>query len=163
MCFSSLRRRQRAEPSPGRRPSPEREHNPAIHALPFGQISASRQRGDRDPGRETCELLLPPPGPADYRAERFQADIHVMWRQAELLRRNLVKRLLVYLGDLEAVLAAREPKGVPHSESFGDRYMLRPGKTIRQSVGDPTGAIDEQRRNGWLAFRVPELTDDIAQ
>ena len=87
-----------------------------IHALPFGRISASLQRGDRDPGRETCELLLPPPGPADCRAERFQADIHVIWRQAELLRRDLVKRLLVYLGDFEAASAAREPKGIPHSE-----------------------------------------------
>jgi hypothetical protein len=86
-----------------------------------------------------------------------------MWRQAELLRRNLVKRLLVYLGDCEAASAAREPKGVPHSESFSDRHMLRPGKTIRQSVGDPTGAIDEQRRNDRLASRVPQLTDDIAQ
>jgi hypothetical protein len=80
-----------------------------------------------------------------------------------LLRRDLVKRLLVYLGDFEAASAAREPKGIPHSESFGDRHMLRPGKTIRQSVGDPTGAIDEQRRNDRLASRVPQLTDDIAQ
>src|SRR5215831_237431 len=80
-----------------------------IHALPFGCISASLQRGHRDPGRQTCELLLPPPGPADCRAERFQADIHVMWRQAELRRRNLLKRLLVYVGDFEAASAAREP------------------------------------------------------
>jgi hypothetical protein len=49
-----------------------------------------------------------------------------MWRQAQLLRRNLVKRLLVYLGDFKVASAAREPKGVPHSESFGDRHMLRP-------------------------------------
>src|SRR5262249_57326194 len=41
--------------------------------------------------------------------------------------------------------------------------MLRPGKTIRQSVGDPTGAIDNHRRNDRLASRVPQLTDDIAQ
>jgi hypothetical protein len=63
-----------------------------------------------------------------------------MRRQAKLFRRNLVKRLLVYFGDVEAASAAREPKGVPYSEPFGDRHMLRPGKTIRQSVGDPTGA-----------------------
>src|SRR5215475_759420 len=86
-----------------------------------------------------------------------------MWRQAELRRRNLVKRLLVYLGDFEVASAAREPKGVPHRKSFGDRHMLRPGQTIRQSVGDPIGAIDEHRRNDRLASRVPQLTDDIAQ
>jgi hypothetical protein len=125
--------------------------------------AASPQRGDRDPGRETCELLLPPPRPADCRTKRFQADIQVMWRQAELLRRDRVKRFLVYLGDFEAALAAREPKGVPHGESFGDRHMVRPGKTISQSVGDPTGPIDEQRRNDRPASRVPQLADDIAQ
>jgi hypothetical protein len=86
-----------------------------------------------------------------------------MWRQAELLRRDRVKRFLVYLGDFEAALAAREPKGVPHGESFGDRHMVRPGKTISQSVGDPTGPIDEQRRNDRPASRVPQLADDIAQ
>ena len=66
-----------------------------------------------------------------------------MWRQAELLRRDLVKRLLVYLCDFDATSAASEPKGVPHGESFGDRHMLKPGKTLRQRVGDPADAIDE--------------------
>ena len=35
----------------------------------FARVWASPQRGDRDPGREACELLLPPPGPVDCRAE----------------------------------------------------------------------------------------------
>jgi len=66
-----------------------------------------------------------------------------MWRQAELLRRDLVKRLLVYFCDFDATSAASEPKGVPHGESFGDRHMLEPGKTVGQRVGYPAGAIDE--------------------
>jgi hypothetical protein len=32
----------------------------------------------------------------------------------ELHRRNLAKRLLVDLGNLDAASAAREPKGIPH-------------------------------------------------
>ena len=35
----------------------------------FARVWASPQLGDRDPGREACELLLPPPGPIDSHAE----------------------------------------------------------------------------------------------
>jgi putative ABC transport system substrate-binding protein len=32
-------------------------------------LRGAKPGGDRDPGREACELLLPPPGPVDCRAE----------------------------------------------------------------------------------------------
>jgi hypothetical protein len=60
-----------------------------------------------------------------------------MWRQAALLRRDLVKRLLVYLCNFDATSAASEPKGVPPASPSAT------GTCVGPRVGDPAGAINE--------------------
>jgi hypothetical protein len=74
-----------------------------------------------------------------------------------------MKRLLVHFGDFDGKSTEREPKGVTHGESFGDRRMLRRGKTVLKEVGDPAGPIDEQRRDDRFASRFLQLTDNIVQ
>src|SRR6516165_12562459 len=117
----------------------------------------------RDPRRQTGKLLLFPPGPPDGHAQSFRARVDLRRRHVESLRRETGKRLLVQLGDLDTDSTDGETKNLAQCEPFGDRWMFRPSKTVRQEIGNPASAIDKQRRDNRLASPVSQLVDDIVQ
>jgi len=73
-----------------------------------------------------------------------------------------VKRFLVYLGNFEAASAAREPKGVPHSESFGDRHMfpVRSAPSLSLPVGKTLACLVECAANWRRHAVVQDRTGD---
>ncbi len=60
-------------------------------------------------------------------------------------------------------MAEREPERITYGEAFRNRHMLRPEQAVLEGVGDPAGAVDQQRRDGWLGSSLPQHTDDILQ
>src|SRR6516164_8706889 len=113
----------------------------------------------RDPRRQAGKLLLFPPGPPDGHAQSLQARVDLRRRHVETLRRETGKRLLVQLGHLDTDSTDGEAKNLAQCEPFGDRWMFRPSKTVRQEIGNPAGAINKHRRDNRLPSPVPQLVD----
>jgi len=115
-----------------------------------------------DPGGQTGKLLLFSPRLCDTRTQRLQPRLDLGRRHAERLRREIGKRLFVQFNRRHAAIAEGKSQRVAHGQGFDDGQMVvRPGETMFEQVGDPAGAIDEQRSGGWFAPHFLQLLQDF--